>query len=457
MFTDLIKTGCEYMLYFSCLILVLGSLFISIKTRFVQIRFIPKLFKLTGSLFVQGKAEGAHTIRPYKALFTAMSTTLGIGTIVAPVIAIYMGGPGALIGFLLTSFFGSAATYVEVTLAVRSREVLPSGMISGGPMPYLRQLLSPAAAKWYAGCCFILMMTWSGAQANQLAAMLSSPLLGDLRVPAALSGGVIAAIVLFLLCGGIKRIGAVEAKLVPVKFALYLGACFFILLSDLPKFGHALSLIFSSAFSPSACVNGVAVGGIMQALRWGIFKGTQCCEAGVGTQTIPHSMAETKDPVAQGTMAMISTFAAGFVAFLSGCVCLVTETWQDPTLPLGMSMVAASFQIYFSSIGVFAVASSALVFAFGTILGNSYNGSEAFKYLSKGKKLPLYYMLTALLIFLGAIGDVKVVWALTDVVLACMALPHMGALLLHVTRESQKRKKQDLLQHGECARDLPRN
>jgi AGCS family alanine or glycine:cation symporter len=423
------------MLYTSCLFLILGSIFISIKTRFIQLRLIPKLFKLTGGLFSQGTEEGSHTIRPYKALFTAMSTTLGIGTIVAPVIAIYMGGPGALIGFLLTSFFGSAATYVEVSLAVQSREVLPSGAVSGGPMPYLKRLLSPAAAKWYAGCCFILMMTWSGAQANQLAAMLSSPLLGELRIPAALSGGLIGVVVLFLLFGGIKRIGAVEAKLVPIKFTIYLGACFFILFSDLPKLGHALSLIFSSAFSPSACASGIAVGGLMQALRWGIFKGTQCCEAGIGTQTIPHSMAETKDPVAQGTLAMLSTFAAGFVAFLSGCVCLVTQTWQDPTLPLGMSMVAASFQIYFSSMGVFAVASSALVFAFGTILGNSYNGSEAFKYLSKGRNIKFYYVATALLIFLGAISDVKMVWALTDIVLACMALPHMAALILHVVKE----------------------
>jgi AGCS family alanine or glycine:cation symporter len=100
-----------------------------------------------------------------------------------------------------------------------------------------------------------------------------------------------------------------------------------------------------------------------------------------------------------------------------------------------MSMVAASFQIYFSSMGVFAVASSALVFAFGTILGNSYNGSEAFKYLSKGRNIKFYYVATALLIFLGAISDVKMVWALTDIVLACMALPHMAALILHVVKE----------------------
>ncbi len=310
----------------------------------------------------------------------------------------------------------------------------------GGPMQYLKHIFSPFAAKWYAVCCFILMTTWSGAQANQLAAMLDSPLLGTLRIPALISGGVIALIVVLLLIGGIKRIGAIEAKLIPVKFLLYLGACFFILGSDLPRLGEILGVIFKSAFSPYAMASGAVVGGLVSSMRWGIFKGIQCCEAGIGTQTIPHSMAETKDPVAQGTLAMLSTYAAGFVAFLSGCVSLMTDTWQDPSLPLGMSMVAASFKMYFASVGVFAIAACALVFAFGTILGNGYNGSQAFGYLTQNKRLGYYYAITALMIFIGSIADAKTVWALTDIVLACMALPHMAALVVYMVRQPKEVK-----------------
>lgn len=433
-----ISSICDYVLYVSCIFILAGSIFISFRTRFVQIRLLPNLFRIAGGLFSKGKGEGQHTILPYKALFTAMSTTLGIGTIVGPVIAINLGGPGALLGFLLTSFFGSAATYVEVSLGIKSRQKLPSGQIMGGPMQYLKRIFSPFAAKWYAVCCFILMMAWSSAQANQLAAILDSPLLGNYRIPAMISGGVMALIVLFLLIGGIKRIGSIEAKLIPIKFLLYVGACLFILLSDLPRLGEIIGVIFSSAFSPYAMASGTVVGGLMSALRWGIFKGTQICEAGVGTQTIPHSMAETNDPVAQGTLAMLSTYAAGIIAFLSGCVSLMTDTWQDPTLPLGMSMVAASFNMYFASFGVIAIASCSVIFAFGTILGNGYNGSQAFGYLSQNKRLFFYYASTAIMIFLGSISDAKTVWALTDIILACMALPHMAALMVYVAKEPQK-------------------
>lgn len=434
-FEEIFLTLSDSLLYVSCIFILAGSVFLSFKTRFIQFRFLPHLFRMAAGLFSKsGRKEGQHTILPYKALFTAMSTTLGIGTIVGPVIAIHLGGPGALLGFLLTSFFGAATTYVEVSLSVRSRQKLPSGQIMGGPMQYLKLLFSPAAAKGYAICCFLLMISWSGAQANQLAAILDSPLMGSFRIPAALSGALMAGIVLFLLLGGIKRIGSIESKLIPVKFVLYLGACFWILFSDLPKLAEVLGIIFRSAFSPYAMASGSLVGGLMSSLRWGIFKGTQACEAGVGTQTIPHSMAETDDPSAQGALAMFSTYAAGFIGFLSGCVALVTGTWEDPSLPLGMSMVAASFKLYFASLGVAAIASCALVFAFGTILGNSYNGSQCFGYLTQNKKLPLYYAATCLMIFLGSIADAKAIWSYTDIVLSCIALPHMAALILYAIR-----------------------
>ncbi len=282
------------------------------------------------------------------------------------------------------------------------------------------------------------MPAWSGAQANQLAAMLSSPLLGEYQIPSFISGLVVALLVTVLLVGGIKRVGAVEAKLIPFKFILYVGACLFILLSNTSKLGDVISLIFSSAFSPYAMASGTLVGGFVSALRWGIFKGTQCCEAGLGTQTIPHSMAETKDPVTQGALAMCSTYASGFISFLSGCVSIVTNTWQDPSLPLGMSMVAASFNMYFASFGIIGIAVCAVIFAFGTILGNGYNGSQAFGYLTQNKRLKYFYLFTALMILFGSILDVKLVWAFTDIILAFMALPHIFALVVYALKHSKE-------------------
>lgn len=440
-----LETVSDYVLFASCIFILMGSVFITFKMRFVQLRFFPMLFQMFKmSVLHRKREEGRYTILPHRALFTAMSTTLGIGTIVGPVVAIHWGGPGALLGFLLTAFFGSAATYTEVNLCIKFRKKLETGEILGGPMQYLRYLLSPKAAIWYAVFGSILMAAWSAAQANQLAAILDSPLLGDYRISPIFSGLFLAVFVLVILIGGIKRVSSISSKLVPLMFVLYLGSISWILFSNIDKFFEACGLIFQSAFSPYAMASGTIVGGIVGAMRWGVFKGIQATEAGVGTQTIPHSMAETNDPHAQGMLSMLSTYSAGIIAFLSGCVALVTDTWQNPELPLGISMVAASFQMYFSYFGVAIVAVSTLLFGFGTILGNSYNGSQCFKYLVDSKRTHYYYIATAIVIFIGTISAVKTVWSLIDLGLACLVLPHMAALILYAFKKPAAEESVDV-------------
>lgn len=433
---SIIKTMLEYgdyALFASCLLILAGSIYLTFKLRFVQIRLLPTIFKMLFASFSAPKQDASdHTIQPHRALLTAMSTTLGIGTIVAPVIAVYEGGPGALLGFLITSFFGSAATFVEVNLCIQHRKKAQCGSIMGGPMQYIRDIFSPAAANWYAIICFTLMTAWSGAQSNQLAAILDSPLLGDFRIPKAVSGIIIAALLLLFLIGGIKKIGSLSAKLVPTMFVLYLGSCLWIIGSNIGMMPGIFSQIFSAFWHPYEMATGALIGGVVSALRWGVFKGIQANEAGIGTQTIPHSMAETDDPHSQAAVAMVSTYTAGIVAFISGCVALITKTWEDPTLPLGINMVAASFQMYYSSFGIAIVGIAALLFAFGTILGNSYNGSQCFRYLTDNKWTRYYFVAMAVMVFWGSISEVKTFWAFSDIILAAMAILHITVLMRSV-------------------------
>ncbi|MBX9923567.1 MAG: alanine:cation symporter family protein [Rhabdochlamydiaceae bacterium] len=429
MLESFVKTLADHLLFVMCVFILGSSIYLSIKTRFIQVRLLPLLLSHLKGCFNKGNSSGSkHSLPPYKALFTAMSTTIGISSIVGPVIAIRLGGPGALLGFLLTAFFGSAATYLEVHLSVLYRKKLPDGRIMGGPMQYLSHLLSPRAAKWYAGCCMILMMVWSAAQANQLSAVLSSPSLGKWQISPIYSGMAVSILVGLTLLGGVRRVGSFSAKLVPVMFLLYLGSSFWIIGSNLDQLGKVFTDVFTSAFSPYALASGSLVGGTVAALRWGIFKGVNATEAGLGTQTIPHSLAETTDPRAQGALAMVSTFSAGALTFLSGCVALITQTWQDPSLPLGISMVTASYQQYFSVAGVVVVSIIAFLFGFGTILGNSFNGGQCYGYLTQNRKQRYYILMTLVMICLGSLGEVQMVWSLVDIVLCFMAVPHMFGL-----------------------------
>ncbi len=416
----------DFFLFLSTLVVLGASLLLTVNTRFVQFRKIPQMLRLFFSLIFKrhSKEEGESTVRAHKALFTAMSTTIGISTIVSPVIAIRIGGPGAVLGFLIATLLGAAVNFTEVAFALSYRKHHPEMGVAGGPMQYLQDEIRPFLAKWYAFFTFIMLLGWSAAQANQLGAILS-----DFMIPNWVTGVVLALSITALLIGGIKRIASFSAKLVPIMFLVYVGGSLWIILQNLNLFPSIFRMVIQSAFAPQSFATGVTVGGIVSALRWGVFKGLQSSEAGVGTQTIPHSMAETGGAVDQGILAMIATYSAGFICILSSLVTLVTQTWLDPALSLGINMVAASFHSYFSTVGLIIVAISAILFAFGTVLGNSYNGSQCFVYLTKQRFMTLYYAATGLLIFVGTVMDVRLIWSVVDYLIVPVVIPHILAIV----------------------------
>ena len=419
----------DWLLFLSCPIVLGAGILLTIKTRFVQFRKLPHMFKLLFSMLFKGsKKGGPNTVRAHRALFTAMSTTIGISTIVSPIIAIRLGGPGAIVGFVLATLLGAAVNYTEVTFALSYRKKSADG-VAGGPMQYLKDAIHPALAKWYAFFGFLMLMGWSAAQANQLGQILNTPFLGGLSVPVWATGIGLAVLVTAVLFGGIKRVANFSSKLVPTMFLLYVGGALWIIGCNIGQLPHIFQTIISSCFSAQSFSSGIVVGGIAAAFRWGVFKGLHATEAGVGTQTIPHSMAETDDPTEQGILAMISTYSAGLICILSSLVILLTGTWLDNSLSLGINMIAASFHSYFSMAGVVMVIVSAFLFAFGTILGNSFNGSQCFTFLSKNRYLNIYYLATAGLIFFGSVMDVTVVWSMIDYLLVPVVLPHIVSIV----------------------------
>ncbi len=419
----------NFTMLFVSVFILLGGIILTFKTRFVQFRTIPEMFKLLfGNILKKKKQINKHeTITARKALFTAMSTSIGLGNIAAPIIAIKLGGPGALLGFMLAAIFGSASTFTEVTFALKYRKKNPDGTISGGPMQYIKEALPAFFSSVYAYAGFIMLTAWSGFQTNQLADLL------QLRgVPTYLTGIVLAIFISYVLTGGIKRIGNLSARIVPFMFLLYSTAALWIIISNIEKLPYVINLIFRSAFTTKA-IAGAAVGyGLHQALRFGLARGFFANESGLGTATIPHSMSESQTPISQGILSMVSVYSNGILCLLTGLVVLLTGTWTstEAGLGIGINIVAKSFAIYFSTIGIVVLTISALLFAFGTIVGNSYNGSQCFLYATKNRWLKYYHVLIALVIFIGAISNTKVLTYVMDLFYIPIAIPNIIGIII---------------------------
>ena len=420
----------DSLLFVSFLFLVFGGIVLSFKTNFIQIRSIPKVFKIFfRSLFCK-EISDKHIIKPHRALFTAMSTSLGIGNIIAPVIAISFGGPGALLGFLLATIFGSATIFVEVAMAIKYRKKSEEGAIFGGPMQYLKNKIHPFLAFIYALSACIMLLSWSGRQINTL-----SKLLSFYNAPIYLTGIIASLTIIFILVRGIKLIGKITEKVVPFMFILYSGSMLWIVFMNLEKLPDVISLIFKSAFTPKSLGGAFAGIGIQQALYWGLSESVFANEAGVGTATIPHSMSASESSVNQGLLSMLSVYTNGFLCLLSGLVVLLTGSWTNSNEEFGISILLNIFNNHFAELGSVILIMSVILFASGAMLGNSYNGSQCYLYLTKGRWISLYYALIGITIFLCSIVDMKLLWSLGGFFIIPVAVPNVLGIVILAFRE----------------------
>jgi len=395
------------------------GIILTIKTGFLQFRAFPKFWQLLR----QGAArQGGNmkTISPIHALFTAMATTLGMGSIVGPSIAIMIGGPGALFWMIAYTFFAGIIKYTEVTFALYTRKKTEAGDIISGPTQYLK-ILNKWLAAWYGVIIIFVFAVWSGVQANTLAGIFSRE-----NIPEWQTGLALSLIVLLVLSGGAKRVGLFASRLVPIMCFFYVSFAFLILFKNPIALKNALHLVFTSAFRPAAAMGGFLGASFFSVISAGIFKSVYATEAGLGTSAIPHSVADVKNPTDQGVLAMYSVVADAFFSFISGLLILITPgIWAVGPARLDNTLIYQVFKMNAPVLGRFVLLISIALFVTTTVIGNSFNGTQSFGSMTKHRWIGVYYLFTALVIFFGALVDVPVVWRLVDIMIILVAVPNV--------------------------------
>ena len=234
------------------------------------------------------KASGE--VSSLQALATALSGTVGIGSIAGVAIAISIGGPGAAFWMFVGAFLGMSLKFVEASLAVKYRRFNKDGSVSGGPMYYISHGLTRKNLRWLGQPLAIIFaaLLIPGAlgggnmlQVNQATKQMINITGGDTSVFALhpwLFGLIFAIIVGFVIVGGIKSIAKVTSKIVPFMCFLYVGLALFIILLNFTQIPHAIWLVIKEAFVPDSVYGGVA-GTIIIGLR----RSVQSNEAGTGS------------------------------------------------------------------------------------------------------------------------------------------------------------------------------
>ena len=389
-------------------------------------------------LFAKDGATGEGEVKPFNALMTALSATVGTGNIAGVATAIALGGPGAIFYMWLIALFGMATKYAEAVCAVTYREVDATGKYVGGPMYYLRNGVgefAPELGKWL-GIAFAVFGAvaafgiGNAVQVNSMAVALDS----SFSIPTWVTGVVVAVLVGVVVIGGIRRIGEVAGKLVPAMIVLYLGAALLILAINITAIPEAIGLIFTHAFTPAAATGGFAGAAVAAAIRFGVARGVFSNESGLGSAAIAHAAAQTNSPVRQGIIAMLGTFIDTIVVCtMTALVILTSGAWTmtgaDGGGLTGAVLTSTGFQTSIAG-GQYIVTVALAVFAFTTILGWSYYGERCWQYMFKERSLLIYRGLWVLAALSFANVKVDFVWNLSDTLNGLMAVPNLIGLLL---------------------------
>jgi AGCS family alanine or glycine:cation symporter len=423
------------------LILLLGGgLFFLLYSRMLPFRYFRHALAILLGRY-DDPDEPGH-INHYQALSTALAATVGMGNITGVALAITMGGPGAIFWMWVSALLGVTTKYFTCTLAVMFRGRDSRGELQGGPMYVIVEGLG---RNWRPLAIFFSLMGMIGVlpmfQVNQLTQVVRDVVLIPNQVGAGftsdlISGILVALLVGIVIFGGIKRIGKVTGRMVPLMVALYVLLVLYIIFSNpgniLPSFG----LIFRDAFTAKSVLGGSLGALVITGVRRAAFSN----EAGIGTAPMAHGAAKTNEPVREGLVAMLGPVVDTIlVCTMTALALIMTGVWNAGESD-GISMTADAFEQAMPGIGAYLLTICVAVFSLSTMLSFPYYGTKCFSFIFGARHSYLYLWFYLLTIPVGATATLETVVGIFDGAYAMMAFPTMiSALLLspHVVRASK--------------------
>lgn len=432
--------------------LLFAGLYFTVATRFVQFVRPKEMLKLM--IGRDGPSKEKGHISSFQAFSISTASRVGTGNIAGVAIAITVGGPGAVFWMWLIAVISAASAFAESTLA-QVYKVKTGAHFRGGPAYYMQTALGSRKL----GLAFSIIITltfafvFNSVQSNTIAQSLSA----TFQVDALLTGIVLAALTAVIIFGGLKRIAAFSAVIVPVFALGYIAITVIVMLLNLEKLPGVLGIILSDAFSLRNLAGGALGATIMTGARRGLFSN----EAGMGSAPNAAATANTSHPVKQG---YVQTFSV-FVDTLIICSCtafivLLADYQAFPGLE-GIALTQKALTQELGSFGDYFISASVLLFAFTSIIGNYYYGQANVEFLTRNRLVMAFFRTgVSVMVLLGAILQLKLVWNMADLFMTVMALLNIYAIfrlrrqVLDVLADYRRQKKAGLDPHFNPA-DVP--
>lgn len=412
--------------YILIIVLVLGGLYFTFRTKFVQFRLFGEQIRS-----VTEKPKDKNSVSSFQALMVSTASRVGTGNIIGVSTALCLGGFGSVFWMWVIALVGGASAFVESTLAQIYKKKGSDGCY-GGPAYYIE---AATKSRVLSVIFTVFLILTYGVGFNMLASYnlqstFSSYPFYDSQVSPWIIGAIISALVCFCLFGGGKRIISATSTIVPIMGIAYILVALVISIVNIKLLPDIFARIFSEAFDFNAIFGGFTGSCVMFGIKRGLFSN----EAGVGSAPNASASAEVSHPVKQGLVQILSVFidtllictATAFMCMSSGV---------EPTAELsGAPYVQAAMQETMGVAGPIFITVAMVLFAFTTLLGNLFYVDKAFNYLF-GKQpskafMTIYRIVASLLIFVGAGLSADLLWNISDIFMGGMTLINMPVIII---------------------------
>lgn len=433
--------------YILIIILLLGGLIFTVRSRFVQFRLLGAQFRA-----VMEKPTDGKGVSSFQALMVSTASRVGTGNIIGVSTAICMGGFGSVFWMWVIAMIGAASAFVESTLAQIYKKRGPEGSI-GGPAYYIEAALK---CRPLAMVFSVLLILTYGFGFNMLASYnlqstFSSYSFYNTTYTPWIIGLVLALLVGYCLFGGGSRMIKVTTFLVPFMGVAYILAALIIIALNITALPGIFGRIFKEAFDLQAIFGGFSGSCIMYGIKRGLFSN----EAGVGSAPNASASAEVSHPVKQGLVQVLSVFIDTLlVCSATAFMCMASGVEPSDALS-GAPYIQKALQSTLGDFGPIFITVAMVMFAFTTLIGNLYYVDQSFFYLlgrapSKGLKT-VYRLIAALVIFVGAGLSADLLWDIADVTMGAMTLINLPVILIlskyvmRALRNYEAQRKQKLI------------
>lgn len=378
-------------------------------------------------------------VSSFQALATALSGTIGLGSIAGVAIAISMGGPGAAFWIVVGAIFGMSLKFVEASLAVKYRRFNPDGSISGGPMHYMAhgltrkkmRKLGRVLSVVFAVLCIGGALTGGNMiQINQTTEQIVNITGGENSFFFGqnwMIGIIVALIVGAITVGGIKSIAKVTEKIVPFMCLLYVVSGLYVILVHFTLIPQAIGIILKQAFMPAPIYGGIA-GTIIMGLR----RSVQTNEAGTGSAPIAYATVKTKEAISQGFVSLIEPLLTGLLCLLTAFVIVITNSYDNSSnAVVGIQVTSSAFCSVFPYFK-YILSIVVCLFALSTIISWAYYGQKAWTFMfGEGKKrIIAFQIFYCAFIIIGSFLNVTSVINITDAMMIAVSIPNIIAMYI---------------------------